>query len=120
MSSAVDSGTSVSPNVGLDTPSAAAAAGATPAGSVTLASSISQAPSACCPRRRATASTASRVLPTPPGPTSVTNRLERTASLQLFQLDVTTEEAAQRFGQVARHGRHRRRPERSVFVGSKR
>ena len=62
-------------------PSAPATAGATPSGSVTLANSTSQAPSRCSSRSVAAASTASRVLPTPPGPISVTSRLERTASL---------------------------------------
>ena len=76
MSSAVDPEGWSSPRAGPETPRTAAAAGATAAGSVTPASSTSQAPPECRSRRRAAAATARRVLPTPPGPINVTKRLE--------------------------------------------
>ena len=52
----------------------AATAPSTPAGSRTGASSHSHAPSAYRPATCPAACTASRVLPTPPGPVSVTTR----------------------------------------------
>ena len=55
-------------------PSAAAMAGAIMAGSVTGTRSTYQAPSANRPATSATTLSASRVLPTPPGPTAVTRR----------------------------------------------
>lgn len=62
------------------TSSVAATAGATAAGSVVAARSTSQTPSGKAPVAWRATSTASRVLPQPPGPTSVTRRDARTRS----------------------------------------
>ena len=56
------------------TPSTAAAASGTAAGSPTAASSITNTPSGKVSANRTANSIASRVLPTPPTPVSVTNR----------------------------------------------
>ena len=58
----------------LSSPSAAAAAHGTWAGSLTAASSTSQVPSGKARRSSCATRTASRDLPTPPTPVSVTNR----------------------------------------------
>ncbi len=62
------------------TPSAAATAGITSAGSGTVASSTSHTPSANRPATRRATSLASLVLPTPPGPVTVTSRYSCTRS----------------------------------------
>ena len=61
-------------------PSAAAIARATMAGSVTGTRSTYQAPSAYRPATSVTTLSASRVLPTPPGPTAVTRRCAASAA----------------------------------------
>ena len=88
-------------------------AGPTPSGAATLASSTSQAPSWYSARMAAAASTARLVLPVPPGPVSVTSRLERDRLAHLFQLGAAADETAQPLPQIACCRRSRGRPGRS-------
>ena len=89
---------------------AAAIAARTPAGSPTGASSTRQPPKLrSSADRRAPTSRASRVLPTPPGPTRVTNRSSASRRGEVAPLGVAPDQRGQRLGD-GRAGLAPRRP----------
>ncbi len=85
-------------------PNTVAIAAATDAGSPTAASSMIHTPSGNSPASSDPASSASRVLPTPPTPVSVTNRCDRTSSATSSTSVVATDERAQLLREVAGEG----------------
>ena len=83
-------------------PSTVAMAAGTEAGSPTDASSTIHTPSGNSPATSAPTSSASRVLPTPPTPLSVTSRFDRTSSATSATSVLAADERAQLLREVAR------------------